>query len=67
MMRVYICPACGWIRTVSRRKTVECFKCGCREMTASRLTFLEYSNMDEQQRRDYAQSWQFIHKNSVSS
>ncbi len=28
MMKVYICPKCGWIRTVSRRNEVECFKCG---------------------------------------
>ena len=25
MMKVYICPKCGWIRTVSRRNEVECF------------------------------------------
>ena len=30
MMKVYICPNCGWLRTVSRRKEVECFKCGHR-------------------------------------
>jgi hypothetical protein len=28
MMRVYICPDCGWMRMVSRRKNVECYKCG---------------------------------------
>ncbi len=27
MMKVYICPSCGWIRVVSRRKDVECYKC----------------------------------------
>ena len=62
MMRVYICPNCGWIRTVSRRKTVECYKCGQQEMVPSKLTFLEYSKMDEQQRNDYSESWLFIHR-----
>ncbi len=62
MMRVFICPNCGWIRTVSRRKTVECYKCGCKDMTMSRLTFLEYADMDEQQRKDYVESWLYIHK-----
>ena len=27
MMKVFICPECGWMRVVSRRKDVECFKC----------------------------------------
>ena len=27
MMRLFICPECGWMRTVSRRVSVECFKC----------------------------------------
>ena len=27
MMRLFICPECGWMRTVSRRASVECFKC----------------------------------------
>ena len=54
MMRVYICPDCGWMRTVSRRKTVECFKCGQKQMVLSKLSFLEYSDMSEQQRKDYS-------------
>ena len=62
MMRVYICPNCGWIRTVSRRKNVECYKCGQQEMVPSKLSFLEYSDMNEQQRKDYSESWLFIHK-----
>ena len=33
MMRVYICPDCGWMRMVSRRKNVECYKCGVQDMT----------------------------------
>lgn len=66
MMRVYICPNCGWIRTVSRRKTVECYKCGQQEMVLSKLSFLEYSRMDEQQRKDYSESWLFIHKKNLT-
>jgi predicted nucleic-acid-binding Zn-ribbon protein len=61
MMKVFICPKCGWMRTVSRRKEVECFKCGCRDMKLSRLSFLEYSDMSDEQREDYAASWRFLH------
>lgn len=43
MMKVFICPECGWIRTVSRRKEVECHKCSGVQMLPSRLTFVEYS------------------------
>lgn len=61
MMKVFICPECGWIRTVSRRKEVECYKCDCQEMIPSKLSFVEYSQMSDQQRQDYADSWMFIH------
>ena len=66
MMRVYICPDCVWMRTVSRRKTVECFKCGQKQMVLSKLSFLEYSDMSEQQRKDYSESWLFIHRKDAS-
>ncbi len=36
MMRVYICPDCGWMRMVSRRKNVECYKCGVQDMTLAK-------------------------------
>jgi len=61
MMRVYICPECGWMRTVSRRKEVECYKCGCKQMSVSKLTYLEYTQMDEKKRKDYSDSWLYIH------
>ncbi len=61
MMKVFICPQCGWMRTVSRRKQVECFKCGRTDMQLSKLSFVEYSGMSDDQREDYAQSWLFIH------
>lgn len=63
MMKVYICPQCGWVRTVSRRNVVECFKCGNPQMSLTRVTFEKYSSMDEQARRDYADSWLYIHRN----
>ncbi len=62
MMKVYICPQCGWMRTVSRRKDVECFKCGNTNMTLSKLTYTNYAQMDEKKRQDYADSWLYIHK-----
>lgn len=65
MMRVFICPKCGWVRTVSRRKTVECYKCGHSQMSLSKLSFVEYSDMDEKQREDYIESWLFIHKKDI--
>ena len=37
-MKIYICSGCGWLRVVSRRKEVECFRCG-QEMQQSRLTY----------------------------
>lgn len=61
MMKVFICPKCGWVRTVSRRKEVECYKCDNREMLQAKISFLEYSKMSEQQRKDYVDSWMFIH------
>ena len=61
MMKVYICPECGWMRMVSRRKEVECFKCGLKQMTLSNLSMVEYSNMSEQERADYVEGWMYIH------
>ncbi len=61
MMKVFICPKCGWVRTVSRRKEVECFKCPNPTMVQAKISFVEYSAMNEQQRKDYAESWMFIH------
>lgn len=62
MIKVYICPQCGWLRTVSRRKEVECFKCGLEQMTPVKLTFAKYSEMSEKEREDYSKSWRYIHK-----
>lgn len=67
MMRVYICPECGWIRTVSRRKVVECYKCNCQQMELSKLSYMEYTQMDEKKRKDYAESWLYIHNRKKGS
>ena len=61
MMKVFICPKCGWVRTVSRRKQVECYKCKNQEMMQAKVSFLDYSKMGEQQRKDYVESWMFLH------
>lgn len=61
MMKVFICPQCGWVRTVSRRKHVECYKCENREMLQAKVSFMDYSKMSEQQRNDYVESWMFLH------
>lgn len=62
MMKVYICPKCGWMRTVSRRNDVECFKCGDVKMVPTRITYEKYGNMSEKERQDYADSWMYIHR-----
>jgi len=61
MMKVYICPECGWMRIVSRRKVVECHKCGLEQMTLSNLSMVEYTNMNEKERADYVEGWMYIH------
>lgn len=64
MMKIYICPECGWLRLVSRRKDVECHRCGITQMTQTNLDFVKYSDMTDQERRDYAQGWLYIHRKS---
>ena len=61
-MKIYICPDCGWIRMVSRRKEVECFKCGRPQMRLTNLEFGKYTNMSEKERQDYADAWLYIHR-----
>lgn len=63
MMKIYICPACGWLRVVSRRKAVECHKCGNAQMKLTNLDFAKYTDMKDTQRDDYAKAWLYIHKN----
>ena len=64
MMKIYICPECGWLRLVSRRKDVECHRCGTTQMTQTNLDFVKYSDMTDEERRDYAQGWLYIHRKS---
>ena len=61
MMKIYICPDCGWMRVVSRRKDVECHKCGKDQMRLTNLEFGKYSEMSEEERQDYAKAWLYIH------
>lgn len=61
MMKVFICPECGWMRVVSRRKQVECFKCGQWQMMMAKIDFVKYTSMTEEEREDYAQGWLYIH------
>jgi Zn-finger nucleic acid-binding protein len=61
MMKIYICPNCGWIRVVSRRKDVECHRCGRQEMRLTNLDLEKYTDMTEKERQDYAEGWLYIH------
>lgn len=47
---------------VSRRKEVECFKCGRPQMRLTNLGFGKYTNMSEKERQDYADAWLYIHR-----
>lgn len=47
---------------VSRRKEVECFKCGRQQMRLTNLEFGKYTNMSEKERQDYADAWLYIHR-----
>lgn len=60
-MKIYICPQCGWLRMVSRRKSVECHKCGYEQMRVSNLDLEKYTDMSEQERKDYSDAWMYIH------
>ena len=48
MMRLFICPECGWMRTVSRRASVECFKCNGVMMQPVKLEYTQYVKMLEE-------------------
>ena len=61
MMRVYICPDCGWMRMVSRRKNVECYKCGVQDMTLAKVDFATYVSWSEKERQEYSAAWMYIH------
>lgn len=62
MMKVFICPKCGWMRVVSRRREVECFKCGECRMTLAKIDFENYTAMSEAERKNYSDGWLYIHQ-----
>jgi hypothetical protein len=54
-------PDCGWMRMVSRRKNVECYKCGVQDMTLAKVDFATYVSWSEKERQEYASAWMYIH------
>lgn len=62
MMKIYICPECGWIRMVSRRKDVECHKCGNGQMQLTNLDLEKFTSMTDKERADYVEGWLYIHR-----
>lgn len=60
-MKLYICPQCGWIRMVSRRRAVECLRCGNGQMRLTNLDLEKYTSMSEEDRAGYAKAWLYIH------
>ncbi len=62
MMKIFICPSCGRMTAASRKKEVYCSKCEETLMERAKLTFENYTQMDDQQRKNYSESWLYIHK-----
>jgi len=52
MIKVYGCSACGVMRIASMKKTLYCPKCR-EEMKRLALTFLEFSEMTEDERKSH--------------
>ncbi len=61
MIKVYICPECGWLRAVSRRKHVECHKCAEQKMELTKMSFNKFALLSEGEREDYVDTWMYIH------
>jgi hypothetical protein len=61
MMKIYICPQCGGMRMVSRRKTVGCHQCGREQMRVTNLDLEKYTDMSAEERSSYAEAWLYIH------
>ena len=55
-------PSCGWMRVVSRRKDVECYKCSEPQMVLAKMDFGKYTEMSEEERKDYSDGWLYIHQ-----
>lgn len=56
MILVYVCPECQAVRIVSRRKEVRCIECNG-IMKLSELSFLKWTEMSLEQRKDYGRQW----------
>lgn len=52
------------MRVVSRRRDVECYKCGEEQMTLAKVDFGTFTAMSEEERKDYADGWLYIHQKS---
>lgn len=57
MMKLYVCPDCQSLVLASRRAAVACPRCQRQKLPLTRLTFLEYSEMSDEKRREYARIW----------
>ena len=54
MIKVYGCPVCGKLTIGSMRTGMNCANCK-QPMERLTLTFLEYTQMTEEEREDYGQ------------
>ncbi|MCI8417976.1 MAG: DNA-directed RNA polymerase subunit M [Lachnospiraceae bacterium] len=54
MMKLYLCPDCNRLVLASRRASVDCSRCGRKHLPLTKLSFLEYSEMSEEKRQEYA-------------
>ena len=53
-MKLYLCPDCKRLVLASRRAAVDCTRCGRKNLPITKLSFLEYSEMSEEKRQEYA-------------
>jgi len=56
MMRVFICPACGKVRVVSKFLKSECYDCGA-PMKACRIPYVEWVDLKEEDRERIRRSY----------
>ena len=51
MIRVFICPACGKIRVVSKFLQADCYDCGT-EMVICQVPYVDWVELTEEEREN---------------
>lgn len=61
MMKVYICPSCGWMRVVSRRKDVDAYKCSEPQMVLQKWFRISTRKCQKRKGKINSDGWLYIH------